>query len=485
MLAVFITVCALLSALPVFKADAATSAEVQYFLDTIGPMCTKDMRDNHILASISVAQAIWESGWGTSTLAKQANNLFGIRAYNTWNGKVFDRNECVLYNGWAEIYAAKGEDYVKANTLSFWRGYDSWQESVNDHSALFNNASIYAPIRGNYDYKSVARLLVECGYCGVDEYADCLITVIEQYDLEKYNYDFGTGNGGSSTTESVSMKPQSLYMEKGASYTVTVTASDTYTLTCSNTAVINVNGKTVTAIGDGVATLTLSCGSKTASCTVTVKSGYGCIVADGVYVKCLATDTATVPTEARAIAKDAFKGASVSTVVIGNSVSSIEDGAFDGVGNGFTLFSQGNSAAETFANKNSISYVNLAGWTVDRYAYILSGIQTYTTAKVVDTYYSLSGVTSKVTSANGVQLSDNAYVGTGCKVTVSGTTYTVEVKGDTNGDGKTTSADLITVKSYLSGNDSSLPERAYRRAADFNGDNRITTADYLAIFQNS
>ena len=257
-------------------ADAATSAEMQYFLNTVGPMCTNDMRDNHILASISVAQAIWESGWGTSTLAKQANNLFGIRAYSTWNGMVFDRNERVLYDNWDAVRAAKGQDYIKANTLNFWRGYASWQESVNDHSALFNNMSIYANIRGNYDYKSVAKLLVEDGYCGEPIYTDVLISVIEQYDLEKYNYDFG--NGGGTVTQpvgTVSLSPKALYMEKGASYTLGITAGGaSYTISSSNTAVATVNGSTLKAVADGTATITLSAGGKSATCNITGKSGW-------------------------------------------------------------------------------------------------------------------------------------------------------------------------------------------------------------------
>lgn len=470
------------------EADAATAAEVKYFLDTVGPMCTNDMRDNHILASISVAQAIWESGWGTSTLAKQANNLFGIKAYSTWNGMIFDRTDCTLYTNWDAVRAARSEDYIKTNRENFWRAYTSWQESVNDHSALFNNSSNYANIRGNYDYKSVAKLLVEDNYCGVPIYTDVLISVIEQYDLEKYNYDFGNGSGGTTTPSvgTVSLGTKALYMEIGASYNISVTASGaSYTLKSGNTAVATVSGNTIKAVGNGTATITLSAGGKSATCTVTVKSGYGCIVADGVYVKCLASGTtASIPAEARTIKSGAFSGTKVTTIVVGNSVSSIENGAFDGMGGGLTLYGY-NGAVKNYALNHSINYVNLAIWSVDKYAAILSGINVYTTAAVVNTYYGLSGVTATVKNASGQTVLDTAYVGTGFKVTVSGATYTVTVKGDTNGDGRTSSADLVVLKSYLEGNDKSLPGSAYRRAADFNSDNRITTADYLAIFKES
>ena len=51
----------------------------QQFISTLGPLATKDMRTSGILASITMAQAILESGWGTSELAVNANNYFGMK----------------------------------------------------------------------------------------------------------------------------------------------------------------------------------------------------------------------------------------------------------------------------------------------------------------------------------------------------------------------------------------------------------------------
>ena len=182
LLAMVLVLAFMVSAVPVSVAQASY---VDDFLATVGPMCTNDMRDNRILASFTLAQAIWESGWGRSTLATQANNLFGIRAYSTWGGKVYDRNECVLYNSWTQLVNTKGQSYVKSYSLSFWRAYDSWQESVNDHSDLFNRSSNYANLRGNFDYKSCATLIVQDGYCSETEYTGVLINLIESYELEK------------------------------------------------------------------------------------------------------------------------------------------------------------------------------------------------------------------------------------------------------------------------------------------------------------
>ena len=51
----------------------------QQFISTLGPLATKDMRTSGILASITMAQAILESGWGTSELAVNANNFFSMK----------------------------------------------------------------------------------------------------------------------------------------------------------------------------------------------------------------------------------------------------------------------------------------------------------------------------------------------------------------------------------------------------------------------
>ena len=493
LLVVAMVISSVVAIAPVTKVKASY---VDDFLATVGPMCTNDMRDNHILASFTLAQAIWESGWGRSTLATQANNLFGIRAYSTWDGKVFDRNECVLYNSWSHLVSTKGDAYVKSYSLSFWRAYDSWQESVNDHSGLFNRMSIYENLRGNYDYKSCATLIVQDGYCSETEYTDCLINLIESYDLEQYNYDFGTGgnnNGGGNSANgdagSITLKPAKLYMETGSAYELAleITPADAeYTLTSTNPAVAAINGNKVGAVSAGNARITLSAGGLTVSCDVVVADNYGGIVADGVYTLCTVKEgTVTVPAEATSIAASAFANSSVSKVIVGNGVKSLEDGAFDGMGGGFTLCSYGNSVVSDYALMNAIAHINIStGWVLDSASSLISGISLYTTAELISTFYSTEGVRISLKKGDGTALAGTDYVGTGTVVTVGGVNYNAIVKGDTDGDGITSTSDLLKLKGYLSGDNSYLPMRYYRKAADFNNDERITTADYLAIYRS-
>ena len=49
------------------------------FITMIGPKATADYQKHGVLASITIAQACLESGYGTTELAKNANNLFGMK----------------------------------------------------------------------------------------------------------------------------------------------------------------------------------------------------------------------------------------------------------------------------------------------------------------------------------------------------------------------------------------------------------------------
>ena len=59
----------------------------------VGPLFTADQKKSGILASVSMAQFILESGYGKSELAQGANNCFGMKkslSGNTWGGSTWD-----------------------------------------------------------------------------------------------------------------------------------------------------------------------------------------------------------------------------------------------------------------------------------------------------------------------------------------------------------------------------------------------------------
>ena len=126
-----------------------------------------------ILASLTIAQAILESGWGKSGLTVQANNLFGIKG--TYNGQ----GVTMKTQEW------NGAEYVTVDAT--FRKYPSWAESVADHSDLFNRLDRYKNLRGLKDYKLACQYVREDGYATDPNYSAKLVSLIETYGLTAWD----------------------------------------------------------------------------------------------------------------------------------------------------------------------------------------------------------------------------------------------------------------------------------------------------------
>ena len=152
------------------------------FINTVKPMIIADMRRTGILASLTAAQAIFESGWGREELPKKANNLFGMKGNYKGESVIMPTKEWV--NG----------QYITVNAT--FRKYPSWQESVNDHSEKFLTMQRYANLRGCTDYKLACRYVYEDGYATAPDYTQKLIQAIETYKLYEWDTDAQEATGG-------------------------------------------------------------------------------------------------------------------------------------------------------------------------------------------------------------------------------------------------------------------------------------------------
>ena len=100
----------------------ALTEKQKNFIKMVGEAAKKDMQTSHILASITTAQAILESAYGTSELAKKANALFGIKK-NGWTGKTYT------------VKSKEEENGKLVWRTSVFRKYNSYAESIVDHSS--------------------------------------------------------------------------------------------------------------------------------------------------------------------------------------------------------------------------------------------------------------------------------------------------------------------------------------------------------------
>lgn len=138
-----------------------------------------EMERGGIPASIILAQGILESAAGTSDLAQNANNHFGIKCAGSWNGKSY--------------YKTDDDKDKDGNSIeSCFRKYNDVSESFHDHGEFLRDPKKYNRYGFLFnldrtDYKSWARGLQSAGYATNPSYSSQLINLIERYRL--YEYD--------------------------------------------------------------------------------------------------------------------------------------------------------------------------------------------------------------------------------------------------------------------------------------------------------
>ena len=153
---------------------------VQQFVDKL----------NSILACVSMAQFILESGYGKSELAQNANNCFGMKTSlsgNSWSGSSWDGKS---------VYPKKTQEqntdgsYVTI-TADF-RKYACVEDSIADHAAYLLGAMSgsrkrYEGLAGCTDYKKAAQIIKDGGYATSHTYVQNLCNIIERWNLTQYD----------------------------------------------------------------------------------------------------------------------------------------------------------------------------------------------------------------------------------------------------------------------------------------------------------
>ena len=179
-----------------------SQSNIQIYIQQYQDVAVNHMHEYGIPASIKLAQGILESSYGTSKLAKESNNHFGIKCHKDWAGSVVyhdddEKDEC-------------------------FRKYDFVEDSYLDHSLFLVNKERYSSLfeLKKNDYRNWARGLKKAGYATNPDYANKLIQLIETYNLSYYD---------NKETDFV-LKEESLYKIKQYNYVqyVTAKAEDTY-----------------------------------------------------------------------------------------------------------------------------------------------------------------------------------------------------------------------------------------------------------------
>lgn len=146
------------------------------FISQIGEVAKIVADEYGIYASMMIAQAGLESGWGSSMLSQQAHNLFGVK----WSGK---------------------GNYVTMPTLEYYGGayhtvnapfaaYNTYYESLVGYATMIKTRFPKSTKSYSPTYQDAARNLrngIYGTYATDPEYASKLISVINTYGLYKYD----------------------------------------------------------------------------------------------------------------------------------------------------------------------------------------------------------------------------------------------------------------------------------------------------------
>lgn len=144
----------------------SNNARCQQFIQSVAPGAINGWNKYQVLPSVTVAQAILESGWGN---AAPGNNLFGIKgSYNGQSIRLRTR----------EVYGGRSV-YIYDN----FRAYPSMSESVEDHGRFLAVNSRYHNLIGDTNYISVTNKLHLDGYATDPSYAYSLQNLIRTYNL--------------------------------------------------------------------------------------------------------------------------------------------------------------------------------------------------------------------------------------------------------------------------------------------------------------
>ncbi len=166
-----------------FIAQSQNQSRYEY-INRYKDIAIREMDRAGIPASIKLAQGILESAGGTSTLARKANNHFGIKCHRDWKGKGYYLEDDD-YDENGQLLKSCFRVYKNADA-----SYVAHSEFLRDPNKRFRYGFLFR--LDPYDYKAWARGLKTAGYATSPTYADKLIRIIETYEL--YRFDVGNIN---------------------------------------------------------------------------------------------------------------------------------------------------------------------------------------------------------------------------------------------------------------------------------------------------
>ncbi len=150
------------------KSNSAYNEDVSAYIKKYSLYAVKEMQESGVPASVILAQGIHESSAGKSLLSQEANNHFGVKCTGDWSGPSYRMND--------------------DQPNECFRKYANAGESFDDHIKFLQRkryASLFT--LDKKDYKGWASGLKRCGYATNPRYAELLVSMIERYNLDRFD----------------------------------------------------------------------------------------------------------------------------------------------------------------------------------------------------------------------------------------------------------------------------------------------------------
>jgi flagellum-specific peptidoglycan hydrolase FlgJ len=156
-------------------------ASKQQFIKDLYPEAVNIYDKYGVLPSVTISQAILESGWGKSELSIKANNFFGIKADSGWKGKKIKMNTSEYYN---------------KKIMDEFRVYDNKGQSLKDYGEFLKNNKRYKEngVFQATQYIDQVNAIEKAGYSTVENnkgekiYSELVIDIIKEQNLQLLDY---------------------------------------------------------------------------------------------------------------------------------------------------------------------------------------------------------------------------------------------------------------------------------------------------------
>lgn len=143
------------------------------FLAAILPQVLRSSQRHRLPPSVALAQAVLESGWGRSRLARDHNNLFGVKSGGAAGGVTMATQE--------------HRDGAEARVRSRFRSFEGVDQSIEHHARLLGDDRRYAPAREHWtDWRAFLGQLAPT-YATDPAYARRVAQLVERYELDRWD----------------------------------------------------------------------------------------------------------------------------------------------------------------------------------------------------------------------------------------------------------------------------------------------------------